>query len=154
MHVRLRPEHRALVSSLLARTPEFRPDEVDVALELVDDALAGGTDYRFVVDEGPEGALLGYACFGATPMTEGTFDLYWIVVEPGLKRAGVGRRLLERVEAELRGDRARLLRVETEGGDAYAATRSFYQRVGYEVLATIRDFYAVGRDLVIFGRYL
>ena len=154
MHVPLRPAHRALVSRLLERTPEFRPDEVDVALELVDDALAGGTDYRFVVDEGAEGALLGYACFGATPMTEGTFDLYWIVVEPASKRGGVGRRLLERVEAELRRDGARLLRVETEGGEAYAATRGFYQRVGYEVLATIRDFYAVGRDLVIFGRYL
>lgn len=154
MHVPLRHEHRALVSSLLERTPEFLPYEVDVALELVDDALAGGTDYRFVLDEGAEGTLLGYACFGATPMTDGTFDLYWIVVEPGLKRAGVGRRLLERVEADVRQDGARLLRVETEGGDAYAATRGFYQRVGYEVLATIRDFYAVGRDLVIFGRYL
>lgn len=154
MLVPLRQEHRALVSSLLERTPEFLPDEVDVALELVDDALGGGTDYRFVVDEGASVALRGYACFGATPMTDGTFDLYWIVVDPGLKRAGVGRGLLERVEADLRREGARLLRVETEGGDAYAATRGFYQRVGYEVLATIRDFYAVGRDLVIFGRYL
>jgi ribosomal protein S18 acetylase RimI-like enzyme len=154
VHVSLRPEHRALVLDLLRRTAEFRRDEVDVAVELVDDALRGGTDYRFVVDEGEGGTLLGYACFGATPMTEGTFDLYWIVVEPASKRAGVGRRLLERVEAELRGEGARLLRVETEGGDAYAATRGFYQRVGYEVLATIRDFYALGRDLVVFGRYL
>ena len=154
MHVALRPEHRTLVLDLLRRTAEFLPHEVDVAVELVDDALGGGTDYRFVVDEGEGGALLGYACFGATPMTEGTFDLYWIVVEPFAKRAGVGRRLLERVEAELRREGARLLRVETEGGDAYAATRAFYQRVGYEVLATIRDFYALGRDLVVFGRYL
>jgi ribosomal protein S18 acetylase RimI-like enzyme len=154
VHVPLRAEHRAPVLDLLRRTAEFRPDEVDVALELVDDALGGGADYRFVVDEGEGGALLGYACFGATPMTEGTFDLYWIVVEPGSKRAGIGRRLLERVEADLRLAGARLLRVETEGGDAYAATRGFYERVGYEVLATIRDFYAIGRDLVVFGRYL
>ena len=122
MHVPLRSAHRALILDLLRRTPEFRPEDVDVAVELVDDALGGGTDYRFVVDEGDGDALLGYACFGATPMTDGTFDLYWIAVEPAAKRSGVGRRLLE--------------------------------RVGYETLATIRDFYAIGRDLVVFGRYL
>lgn len=154
MHVPLRAAHRALILDLLRRTPEFRPEDVDVAVELVDDALGGGTDYRFVVDEGDGDALLGYACFGATPMTEGTFDLYWIAVEPAAKRSGVGRRLLERVEADLRRDGARLVRIETEGGDAYAATRGFYERVGYETLATIRDFYAIGRDLVVFGRYL
>ena len=154
MHVTLRPAHRAPVIDLLGRTPEFRPDEVSVALELVDDALAGGAGYRFVVDEDLGGSLLGYVCFGATPMTEGTFDLYWIVVEPRSKRSGVGKGLLEHVEAKLRREGARLLRVETEGGDAYAATRGFYLHVGYEVLATIRDFYAVGRDLVVFGRYL
>jgi ribosomal protein S18 acetylase RimI-like enzyme len=138
---------------LLGRTPEFLAEEVDVAVELIDDALGGGADYRFVVEEDERGALLGYACFGATPMTEGTFDLYWIVVDPATKRSGVGRRLMAQVELALRESGARLLRVETEGGDAYAATRNFYARVGYEVLATIRDFYAPGRDLVVFGRY-
>jgi len=153
MHVPLSPEHRPLILDLLRRTPEFLPEEVDVAVELVDDALGGGADYRLVVEEDERGALLGYACFGATPMTEGTFDLYWIVVDPAAKRSGVGRRLMARVELELRESGARLLRVETEGGDAYAATRNFSARVGYEALATIRDFYAVGRDLVVFGRY-
>ena len=26
--------------------------------------------------------LLGYACTGPTPATEGTFDLYWLAVDP------------------------------------------------------------------------
>jgi AcrR family transcriptional regulator len=69
----LAPASAMLRSLGFEATPEeLTAAAMDVALELVDDALGGGTDYRFVVDEGASGALLGYACFGATPMTEGT----------------------------------------------------------------------------------
>ena len=38
-------------------------------------------------------AVLGYYCIGPTPATEGTFDLYWIAVEPSLHGRGVGSAL-------------------------------------------------------------
>jgi ribosomal protein S18 acetylase RimI-like enzyme len=87
-------------------------------------------------------------------MTEGTFDLYWICVDQSLKKSGIGRALVRKMEEDLRASHARLVRVETEGTPGYEATRAFYAALGYEVLATIRDFYAKGRDLVIFGSYL
>ena len=58
------------------------------------------------------------------------------------------------MEDEIKAEGAHLVRVETAGLDAYAATRAFYDRIGYEVVARIRDFYARGNDLVIYGHYL
>lgn len=145
--------HRAALVDLLTKTAEFTPEETVVALELIDDGLANRGDYRFYVDA--EGARVrGYICFGPAPMTEGTFDLYWICVDRSLKKSGIGRALVRKMEEELRASHARLVRVETEGTPGYEATRAFYVALGYEVLATIRDFYAKGRDLVIFGSYL
>ena len=155
MRTRLAASHRAPLADLLRRTPEFTKDEVDVALELVDAALAGSPDYRFVVDEDEASrAVRGYVCFGKTPMTESTYDLYWIAVDPACKRGGIGRALARAMEAEIAADGGRLVRVETAGLDAYEATRAFYDGLGYEVVARIRDFYARGNDLVIYGRYL
>jgi ribosomal protein S18 acetylase RimI-like enzyme len=154
VHVRLASRHRAPLAGLLGRTPEFTAEEVGVALELVDAALAGSPDYRFWLDEGERGEVRGYICFGRTPMTEGTYDLYWVAVDPAAKRGGVGRRLVIEMEREIHREGGYLVRVETASLDSYAATRDFYVRIGYEVVARVRDFYARGNDLVVYGRYL
>ena len=154
--------HRAPLAEILRATPEFTAEEVGVALEIIDAALGGEAHYHIWVetsDEGGEGSddarhVRGYVCFGPTPMTEGTYDLYWIVVNPAHKGKKIGRALVRHMEEELRKVNARLVRVETEGTAAYAATCAFYEALGYERIATIRDFYRVGNDLVIYGRYL
>jgi ribosomal protein S18 acetylase RimI-like enzyme len=153
MLTRLAASHRAPLADLLAQTREFTEVEAAVALELVDLALAGSVDYRFWIDE--EGASVrGYVCFGKTPMTEGTYDLYWIAVSPAHKGRGLGRALVQKMEAEIAAEGAYLVRVETSGLEDYEATRAFYVRAGYEVVARVRDFYARGNDLVIYGHYL
>jgi ribosomal protein S18 acetylase RimI-like enzyme len=155
LRTRLAECHRAPLADLLRRTPEFTAEEVDVALELIDAGLAGSPDYRFLVDEDDATrAVRGYVCYGRTPMTEGAYDLYWIAVDPTVKRGGVGRALVRAMEAEIAQAGGWLVRVETAGLDAYEATRAFYAGLDYEVLARIRDFYARGNDLVIYGRYI
>ncbi len=145
--------HRAALAQLVQSTHEFSEDERVVAIDLVDAALAGGLDYRVIVcEEGDE--VLGYVCFGPTPMTEGTWDLYWIAVREQARKHGVGRRLIDQMMHELGSCGARLVRVETSGQPAYAATRAFYDRTKFEVVATIRDFYRTGDDLVVYGKYL
>jgi ribosomal protein S18 acetylase RimI-like enzyme len=154
---RLAAHHRAPLADLLARTREFTADEVEVALELIDHTLAGSADYRFWVDADdarPRDAVRGYICFGQTPMTRGTYDLYWIAVDPAQKGSGIGRALVHRMEEEIAAEGAHLVRVETAGLAEYAPTRAFYDRIGYEVVARIRDFYWRGNDLVIYGHYL
>ncbi len=154
MRTRLAAHHRAPLADLLARTPEFTREEVDVALELIDAGLAGSRDYAFFVDEDDAKRARGYICYGRTPMTEGTYDLYWVAVDPACKRSGLGRELVRAMEEEIAREGGWLVRVETAGLDAYEATRAFYGSLGYEVLARIRDFYARGNDLIIYGRYL
>lgn len=144
--------NRALVAELLASTPELTKDEVAVALELFDASVDGDETYRLSFDfDGDD--LRGYACYGPTPLTRATWDLYWIVVAQKHRRGGVGKRLIAEVEREIAAARGHLVRVETESSEPYAATRAFYDALGYERLATIRDFYDEGRDLVLYGKY-
>jgi ribosomal protein S18 acetylase RimI-like enzyme len=151
---KLARHHRAKLASLLGETPEFSPEEVAVALELIDDALDNpSSDYRILVREDPDD-ILGYACFGPTPMTQGCFDLYWLAVAKQARGRGIGKELLAAVEHELRADRARLIRIETAGLDEYESTRHFYERSGYAEVARIRDFYWNGNDLLIYAKYL
>jgi GNAT superfamily N-acetyltransferase len=67
----------------------FRDDEVAVALEVFDAAAAGSADYTALGAE-HDGRLAGWICWGPTPCTLGTFDLYWMAVDPALHGAGIG----------------------------------------------------------------
>jgi ribosomal protein S18 acetylase RimI-like enzyme len=140
---------RARLEQLTAATGRFRPEEVATALELLDESLAGDEDYRFLgAYDGDE--LVGYACWGQTPGTQGTCDLYWIVVDPVRQGEGIGTELLNAVEQRLRGEGCRLIVVETSSRDDYAPTRAFYERRGFARTAYIPAYYAPGDDLVIY----
>ena len=157
MHIgQLRPHHRARLAELLVDTGAFHGDEVDVALSLFDLSLGRGgtsgadtpTDYEFVGAFESE-RLVGYACFGATPATDGTFDLYWLAVERTAQGRGIGRSLMRAVEEKLIGRGGRLLVVETSSRPDYESTRRFYARSGYTEAARVRDFYAPADDRIL-----
>ena len=134
----------------------FNQEEIDCVAELWDEHLRQGSEisgYYFLVDREDE-QVTGYACYGPRALTEGTFDLYWIAVDPQNRRSGLGRKLLVRVEEAVRQLGGRLLVVETSGLEKYAPTRRFYLATGYLLEATLRDFYADGDDLVIFTKRL
>ena len=139
---------RGALERITRATNVFKEYEIPVALEVFDAAIKPGqTDYEATAAE-VEGKFAGWAAWGQRPCTEGTWDLYWIAVDPALHGAGVGTTILEEVERRLRG-RARLLVVETGGRPAYDATRGFYLARGYTVAATIPDLYAPGDAQVI-----
>jgi ribosomal protein S18 acetylase RimI-like enzyme len=120
-----------------------------MAVELLDAALAGDEDYRFLGAYADD-ELVGYVCWGPTPGTRGTYDLYWIVVDPASQGQGVGTTLLEAVEAQLTTAEGRLVVVETSSRADYTPTRAFYERRGYAAAARLPDYYAPGDDLVIY----
>jgi D-alanine-D-alanine ligase len=130
----------------------FREDEIPVALEVFDGAAAGSPDYLALGAE-QDGRLVGWICWGPTPCTLGTYDLYWMAVDPALQRGGIGTALLHGMERRLLGV-ARLIVVETAGRPEYRGTRAFYQARGYAVAAAIPDFYAVGDAQVIYVKSL
>jgi ribosomal protein S18 acetylase RimI-like enzyme len=149
----LRPADRAPLAELIRGTRAFRDDEVAVALELVDAGLANPScGYLFVVAAGERDEPLGYACYGLTPLSDGAYDLYWIVVDAALHRSGVGRALLGAVEGDVRARHGRLIVIETSGKPEYAAQRAFYERTGCTLLARYPDFYRVGDDKLVYLR--
>jgi GNAT superfamily N-acetyltransferase len=133
----------------------FREDEIPVALEVFDVGAAAAAavapeDISYhMLGADVDGRLVGWICWGPTPCTVGTYDLYWMAVEPAAQGAGIGTALLEEMERRLAGV-ARLIVVETAGRPDYAPTRAFYQARGYRPAATIPDFYAPGDDQVVF----
>lgn len=103
---------------------------------------------------GGEGPLVGYLCYGHTPMTAATYDLYWMAVDGARRGLGVGRRLVEAFEAAVQQAGGRLIRVETSSRDGYDGTLAFYLRTGYEIASRIADFYGPGDDLVTLTKRL
>ena len=139
---------RGRIEEITRAVGVFREDEISVALEVFDGAAAGSPDYMALGAE-LDGGLCGWICWGPTPCTVGTFDLYWMAVDPALQGSGVGTALLEAMERRLAGV-ARLIVVETAGRDDYRATRAFYQARGYRRGRSIPDFYAPGDDQVVY----
>jgi len=145
--------HRARLEQLTRGTGLFREEEVATAVELLDESLAGDEDYRFLgAFDGDQ--LIGYACWGSTPGTVTTSDLYWIVVDRDKQGSGVGTQLLGEVERRLTADGRRLVVVETSSRSDYVPTRAFYEARGYTRAATIPAYYAPGDDLVIYTKDL
>ena len=151
----LQPADSAAVRTLVQATGFFSSDEVGIAAELVEEALARGaaSGYRFLLLE-QSGTLLGYTCYGEIPGTTGSYDLYWIVVAPAQQGRGSGRRLLEATEAHIGALGGRLVYAETSSRAQYAPTRKFYEGTGFHAAARLPDFYAPGDGKVIYAKSL
>jgi GNAT superfamily N-acetyltransferase len=151
----LRKEDRQPIATLLRETRVFTDDEISIALELIDIVLNDPSqkDYRIEVFES-DGAVRGYYCVGPTPATVGTFDLYWIAVDPAFHGQGVGGVLENHAEMLVRSLGGRLLIAETSSTPSYEKTRRFYLHHGYREISRIPEYYRPGDDLVVFGKYL
>ena len=156
--MKIRPivaKDRQVILELIHLTGLFTKEEEQVAMEVIDVCLtkSGQQDYIIVVIENEQGAIAGYMCYGPTPMTEGVVDLYWLAVHPGKHRQGYGKALIQWLEKSVQEKKGRLIVIETSSRDKYAATRNFYQRLGYVENARIRDFYCPGDNLLIYCKY-
>lgn len=146
---------RERILSFVESTGFFRPDEIEVAAEVLDDALAGGADghYQSYVAE-LDGKAVGWVCFGPTPCTEGTYDIYWIAVDASVQARGIGRRLMSHAESLIREEGGRLVVIETSGSAKYEKTCGFYLKVGFLQAARAADFYGPGDDKLVYLRRL
>ena len=139
---------RGRIEEITRAVRVFRDDEVPVALEVFDAAVSGSPDYT-AVGAVLDGRIAGWICWGPTPCTLGTYDLYWMAVDPALQGAGIGTALVLEMERRL-ARLARLIIVETAGRPEYAGTRGFYEAMGYRATATIPGFYGPGDDQVVY----
>jgi ribosomal protein S18 acetylase RimI-like enzyme len=143
------------VLALVEATDMFTPAEILVAREQVDIYLQQPQqqDYDLVVVENRDGKVVGYMSYGATPLTEGAYDLYWMAVAPGEQGRGYGKELVRWLENKVMHAGGRLILIETSSQPKYEATRRFYLGLGYREVSRIPDFYKPGDDRVTYARY-
>jgi ribosomal protein S18 acetylase RimI-like enzyme len=146
------PSERADIERVTHAAGNFHGEELSTPLELFDgyvrDPKASG--YNFLSAR-LDGVVVGFACYGPTPLTEATYDLYWIVTEAASQRRGVGRRLFESTIAIIKDEGGRLLMIWTSGTPEYEQARAFYVRMGCHLEARIKNFYRHHDDLCIFS---
>ena len=157
LRMRTRPRQSDLraLRRLVESTGVFYPEEIEIAMELLEDRLRRGakSGYEFIFAESA-GELVGYCAWGAVPLTKGSYDLYGIAVAPEAQGLGLGRQLMHLAElavAKLGGGR---LYIETSSRRAYIRTRRFYRAAGYKQAARLPDFYARGDHKVVFYKVI
>ncbi len=139
---------------ILKNTPEFKPFEVKVAEELIDFYLSDGIKSGYNILLADDDGVAGYVCYGETPCTVGTWDIYWIAVSQEKRGKGIGKMLDAAVETSIRKAKGRLVFIETSSTPLYDNTRKFYEARGYKQVARIKDFYMPGDDKLILQKKL
>ena len=146
--------------ALTAGTGVFKPYEIDVLEELLDEYHAGalGVEHTAVVllsgpPEHPD-SIVGYAYYAPDVMTDRSWYLYWIAIDQSRRGSGLGTRVMQHVEADIRQRQGRLLFIETSSLPHSEPTRRFYLKQGYEINGQLRDFYSDGDDMIIFRKRL
>jgi ribosomal protein S18 acetylase RimI-like enzyme len=147
---------RDMLTQILKSVGNFNEEEIKVAIELIDDAISeySSGDYIACVLEDEKGEVQGYGCYGLTPLTESTYDLYWMAVNPAMQGNGYGRSIIRFIEQDVRERGGRLLVLETSSQENYARTRLIYEKNGYELVSRIRDFYKKDDHKLIYVKYL
>jgi ribosomal protein S18 acetylase RimI-like enzyme len=157
--MKIRPlveKDRASLLSMLIKTRSFTSAEIDVAMELIDIVLKDQIqkDYQIYCMVDDQDQAIGYICYGPTPMTQGTFDLYWIAVDPDFQERGVGSKLLSLLEEVVKAEGGRMILADTSTIPHYEKTQKFYLKNGFQEVARVLDYYHPGNDRVTFCRRL
>ena len=149
-------KHLDPLVDIVKATDVFKPEEVDVARELMEIVAdrQDQKDYVIATYVDEEDVVRGYYCIGHTPMTESTYDLYWIAVDPGVHGKGIGKQLLRHCEEYIKAQGGTLVVAETSSQAKYEKTRLFYEHNHYTEASRIKDYYARGDGLVVYIKYL
>ena len=153
--MKIRPlfeKDRATLLSMLIKTRAFTSAEIDVAMELIDIVLKDRVqkDYQIECMVNDQGLVIGYMCYGPTPMARGAFDLYWIAVDPDYQEQGAGSKLLSFLDEVVKARGGRMILADTSTVPHFEKTQKFYLRNGFQEVARIPDYYHPGNDRITF----
>lgn len=152
----LRKSDVTAIREILRSAGFFYEHEIDVAVELAEENMKKGEEasgYIFLIAEDNRGPV-AFACYGKTPCTADSFDLYWIAVHQVLRRQGWGKKIMQMVSDAISGLGGKKLWIETSSRPLYEATRMFYLKNGCELIAELPDFYGEGDNKCIFMKRL
>jgi ribosomal protein S18 acetylase RimI-like enzyme len=145
---------RTAFSSILESSGYFYDFEVDVALSLLDESIAKGqkeSGYYWIkiIDNDK---IAGFAVFGPNPCTTHSWDLYWIAIHEQMRNKHLGAFLLKAVEESIEDKMGRIIWIETSGRPLYEPTQHFYIKNGYELHASLKNYYGVDDDKLVFRK--
>jgi ribosomal protein S18 acetylase RimI-like enzyme len=149
------PDDYDQIREVLESSGYFHPQEIIVALELVDEALKKGNEsgYYFITAR-VEDRIAGYICYGPIPMSFNRWDIYWIAVADRFRGKGIGGRLLAKTENHIRILGGKRAYIETSSSQLYAPTRRFHEKQGYVLEAVQKDYYNDGDDRCLYVKVL
>ena len=149
------PDDTPTLLHLAGSTNFFKPMEIDALEDVLAHYPAANREggHRCFLAE-DSGVVTGVVYHAPAAMTEGSWYVYWIAVRPERQGGGVGAKLLRLAEEDAKRLGGRVLFVETSSTPHYEPTRRFYLKMGYDLEATLRDFYAEGDGMVVFRKVL
>jgi ribosomal protein S18 acetylase RimI-like enzyme len=153
--MKIRPileKDRATLLSMLIKTCAFTSAEIDVAMELIDIVLKDRVqkDYQIECMVNDQDLVVGYVCYGPTPMAQGTFDVYWISVNPDYQERGAGSKLLSFLEEVVKARGGWMILADSSTVPHFEKTKKFYLKNGFQEVARVPDYYHPGNDRITF----
>jgi GNAT superfamily N-acetyltransferase len=147
---------RKFIEDILQSSGFFYDFEIEIALGLVDDTIAYGTEdcgyhWMKLTDEN---RMVAFANYVKNSFSVHSWDLYWIAVLQNSRHKNLGTKLLKAVEDDIRKSGGKILWLDTSGRPLYAPTENFYKRNGYDLQASLKDFYAPGDPKQIYSKIL
>lgn len=137
--------------SLARSTEVFNPQEMQVLKSVLEDYRQNQGKNYFLFEEKSSDKIAGFVIFGRTPITEFSWDIYWLVVDKTCQGKGLGRKLLREVESFiLQKEKRFILKVETSTKKEYAHARNLYAKQSFKEAGRIPNFYTQGDDLIVF----
>jgi GNAT superfamily N-acetyltransferase len=147
---------RNSIEEILRSTEYFYDFEIQTALEIADETLSKGTEtsgyYWMKISD--EDGLVAFANYGKNAFSTHSWELYWIAVHNNSRNKRLGSVLLKAIEDDVRKMGGKILWIETSGRPLYAPTEAFYSKNGYELQASLKEFYGPGDSKQIYSKVL
>jgi ribosomal protein S18 acetylase RimI-like enzyme len=144
------------VEEILRSTDFFYEFEIQTALHIADETISKGMEKSgyFWMKIADEDGIVAFANYGKNDFSTHSWDLYWIAVHQNSRSKKLGSMLLKAIEDDIRKSGGKILWIETSGRPLYASTEGYYIRNGYELQASLKDFYGPGDPKQIYAKVL
>jgi len=152
----IKPEDRKHIEEILRSSGFFYEFEIETALEIADETLEKGTERSgyYWLKATDEDGVIAFANYGKNAFSTHSWDLYWIAVHQNSRNKKLGSVMLKAIEDDVRRLGGKILWIETSGRPLYASTEGFYRKNGYELAASLKDFYGPGDPKQIYSKEL
>ncbi len=145
-----RPDDTSALEAIIQGVGLFTPEEADgFAGSLADHFASPDEGHSWLLASDGQGAA-----YLAPETGPGVWNLLFLGVLPEARRQGIALALVVEVEKRLRVQGARMLLIDTSTEPPMAAARALYERLGYERVGLIPDYWGPGDGKLTFRRAL